>query len=727
MPPSHLWFGLTLLLVIGSANVRQAIAGDTQISLENGRWHINGSVTYPGTRAEGLLMNVRMVNSTFEDLNPETCPKDFEPNANTEAFLSQIPHYKAQGVRAFTLCLQGGSPDYEKAINSAFQPDGSLRPDYLDRLARVIDACDQQGIAVILGCYYQRQDQILRDEQAVRNGVVHVAEWIRDRDWKHVMLEIANEYDHRGFDHDVIETHAGQAELIRLAKQTSPELLVSASGLGHGRMSDEVAQAADFLLPHFNGTPLEEIASRMLALRKHGKAIVVNEDDKVGEEGAAAAQLSVNAGVSWGFMSKEVNQYYPFQFRGTSDDPPVYRRLKLLTSPIYYPPTDANGGWRTLSDPEAIEDETGIKVSRLDAALAVARANTSNGGLLVLRHGTLVYEEYFGLGHREATPNLASIGKSFTSMAVGILLQERAELFPQGLRQKVYTPEFLPPEAFPLDDQRKAEIELGQLLTFTAGIRGNNPSFVHGASTTLDPAGPDGSSAMIDAIALGKQESKSGEKTTSTMTLWCEPGNGYSYATSSIHLASIMLRHVTGRELRTYIDDHLARPLGWGTWGYGYQTNRRLTHTPGGGGICMRATDMLRFGYLMLNRGRWGDRQIIPAEYIDHASRQSPFNPHYPYSLQFNVNTRGEIAELPRDAYWKSGSGGHVIYIVPSLDLVVWKLGGRDGQYSPEDTGLPVHPDAAREAKPREDWQQTISDEAATVQTLKLVVEAIVN
>ena len=52
---------------------------------------------------------------------------------------------------------------------------------------------------------------------------------------------------------------------------------------------------------------------------------------------------------------------------------------------------------------------------------------------------------------------------------------------------------------------------------------------------------------LVDAIALGRQTMKaSNGAPVSAETLWCEPGEGYSYATASIHLASIMLRHVTG-------------------------------------------------------------------------------------------------------------------------------------------------------------------------------------
>lgn len=86
----------------------------TQVSIADGRWHINGEVTYRGARAEGLLLNVRMVNATFEDRNRP----DFDAEANTDKFIAHIPDYVAHGVRALTLNLQGGMPGYEGAQQS---------------------------------------------------------------------------------------------------------------------------------------------------------------------------------------------------------------------------------------------------------------------------------------------------------------------------------------------------------------------------------------------------------------------------------------------------------------------------------------------------------------------------------------------------------------------------------------------------------------------------------
>ena len=219
-------------------------ADETRTSIQDGKWQINGAITYPGARAEGLLLNVRMVNATFEDA---TRP-EFDADANADEFIAQIPDYVAHGIRAFTLNLQGGMPGYEGAFNPGFSADGSLRELSKARIRRVIEACDRHGAAVILGCFYQRQDQVLRDEHAVRAAMVNTVNWIREAGFSNVVLEIANEFGHGGFNHRLLKTAQGQAELIQLAKQTAPNLLVSTSGSGDGQVHEAVGRACDFIL-----------------------------------------------------------------------------------------------------------------------------------------------------------------------------------------------------------------------------------------------------------------------------------------------------------------------------------------------------------------------------------------------------------------------------------------------------------------------------------------------
>src|SRR3984957_21081678 len=123
----------------------------------------------------------------------------------------------------------------------------------------------------------------------------------------------------------------------------------------------------------------------------------------------------------------------------------------VAAAQMYFPPPDAKGGWRTLKDKTEILKTAGLDVDKLDEAFNYVQQTSQHGGLLVVRHGYLVYEKYFGRGNREALPEMASIGKAFTSVSCGIMLKEKGEKIPEGLDTKVFTEQYLP-EAFPLSD-----------------------------------------------------------------------------------------------------------------------------------------------------------------------------------------------------------------------------------------------------------------------------------
>lgn len=349
-----------------------------------------------------------------------------------------------------------------------------------------------------------------------------------------------------------------------------------------------------------------------------------------------------------------------------------------LRAADYFPPPDSEGGWRTLTDAAQIRELAGMDLRRLDQAYEIAERGTQNGGLLVVRHGYLVYEKYFGRAHRNANPDMASTGKAFTSIACGIMLHEFHDKIPDGLDTKVFTKTYLP-EAFPLDDPRKADITLGQLLCMTAGFNGEGQAptgIVLGKASPMKPA-PGQNIHDLDMSSI-------------RVKLWTDPGAGYSYSSPSPHIASIVLRHVTGMELQDYIRERLAKPMGWGAWGYClHRGDFDMPHANGAGSIAVHATDALRFGYCLLHNGKWGEQQLVPTDYIALCNKPSPYNPHSPFTLQFEQNSDGHVIAGPRDAFYKSGAGGFGIFIVPSLDLVIYKLGGKDVQYDPALTGLP--------------------------------------
>jgi CubicO group peptidase (beta-lactamase class C family) len=351
--------------------------------------------------------------------------------------------------------------------------------------------------------------------------------------------------------------------------------------------------------------------------------------------------------------------------------------LLVLAAQDYYPPADSAGGWRTLKDAAQARELAGVDLAKLDQAWEQTQRCTQNAGLIVVRKGYLVYEKYAGRAFRNANPDMASCGKAFTSIACGIMLHEKKDAIPDGLETKVFTEKYLP-EAFPLDDPRRAEITLGQLLCMSAGYHGEGkaPGIRNGEVVPLTPA-PGQDIRDLDTSSL-------------RTVLWCKPGDGYSYSSPAPHIASMVLRRVTGMELQDYIAERLGKPMGWGAWAYCLHRGEvTLSHANGAGSIALHASDVMRFCYCLLRGGRWGDKQLVPKEYMGLLGKPSKFNPHCMFSLQFEVNADGHVAGAPKDAYWKSGAGGFCLYVVPSLDLAIYKMGGSDGQYREELTGIP--------------------------------------
>jgi hypothetical protein len=114
-----------------------------------------------------------MVQGIFDDLNPQTRDRFIYPDTkiwdadrNTNEFIAHMEEWRSNGLLAFTLNLQGGSPvGYGGGlwINSAFSEHGELRSDYMNRLERILNKADELKMVVILGYFYFGQDQLLKN------------------------------------------------------------------------------------------------------------------------------------------------------------------------------------------------------------------------------------------------------------------------------------------------------------------------------------------------------------------------------------------------------------------------------------------------------------------------------------------------------------------------------------------------------------------------------------
>ena len=628
-----------------------------------------------------------------------------------------IPDYAAQGVNAFTLCLQGGMPGYEGARNSAFEPDGNLRPSYLSRVERVIRACDTQGVVVILGLYYQRQSKNLSDEASVRRGVVNAAQWIQANRFSNVIIEIANEYPHPGFVHSVIRDHLGQASLIKLAKQTSPGLLVTASGYGDGQVAADVADACDFLTPHWNGTKVEQIASRVATLKRFGKPIVCNEDDKTGSQAVAAMQATVGSGASYGLMLQAHNQTFPFHFDGAADDPEFYAALKTFTSTPapqpaspesdnsqlsaesdtsgrvdrdvnvdanswqnYFPPAESQGGWRVVESADDIETLGGMDQHRIaELKQWLLQSDQRPFAAVVIRHGIIVLQVERGNSAINDARRVASISKAVCATVLAIATEQSQHgLTPRKMSFDDPAFDFIP-WARPLSDPRKSQITVKQLLNHTSGIC---PEAV-GAPN-------DGTWEYILGL--------SGDKRTERLAF--EPGQGCGYSTHALAHAALVCETVTGKPYDQFAIEALFQPLGIEHWTFqiydgGPGIGRHPSH-----GLGMPARDLARIGYCMLHDGRWQESQVIPRWFVEQSgsSTSNVTTPEMRWQLSPQVFSHGwELPArhipssgrsgegIPADARSKPGSGGQLLAFVPSHDLVIARQTGGSGNWEYEE------------------------------------------
>ncbi len=309
----------------------------TAVGIEKDRFYINGQPTYKGRNwndrpVEGLLMNSRMVQATFDDRNPETAArwaypdtKKWDADRNTAEFIEMMPTWRKHGLLAVTLNLQGGSPEgYSKAQpwhNSAVNADGTLDEKYMRRLAKVIDKADELGMVVVLGLYYFGQDERVKDEKAVIAGVDAAVDWLVARKYTNVLVEVNNECNVKAYDHDILKPERVH-ELIERVKKRSAEkkhpLLAGTSYGGGAIPKPNVVKASDFLLLHGNGVKEPKRITEMVQQTRkvdgyRPMPILFNEDDHFNfdkpENNFVAA---VTEYASWG--------YFDFRMKGEGFD-----------------------------------------------------------------------------------------------------------------------------------------------------------------------------------------------------------------------------------------------------------------------------------------------------------------------------------------------------------------------------------------------------------------------
>jgi len=338
---------------------------------------------------------------------------------------------------------------------------------------------------------------------------------------------------------------------------------------------------------------------------------------------------------------------------------------------VYYPPSESHGSWRRCKTDDDVRKLAGMDPKLLDWVGSYHRE--CYGGpwvIVVIRHGYLVREWYGTPTMPQTTFDVWSCTKSATGTAYGILFEDsRENKLPNGAHIDLETLAYpLIPEAYPLTDPRKATIKLRNLLSMTSGIPGESFGMV--GLPVADGGGE-------YEIALGKQPNRLG---ASAAKLYADPGTAWEYSDAAFSELSLIFSKVAGEEISTFMKRRVFDTIGIENYGWDWEGGGGHIgpHTNAHSGLRFSGRDFARLGYLFAHGGVWKGQQLVPKWWIDLASRSSQqFNPDYGFS--YWVNTPGDLWKgVPKDAFAFMGHESTRCYIVPSLDLVVVRLG-----YSP--------------------------------------------
>jgi CubicO group peptidase (beta-lactamase class C family) len=342
-------------------------------------------------------------------------------------------------------------------------------------------------------------------------------------------------------------------------------------------------------------------------------------------------------------------------------------------------PTDLHDGW-TVAAPEKEGLDAALICGigpRLEA-LKEAKAH----GVVIARHGRLIYEHYFAgkdwrlsmsLGDVSfdagTKHDIRSISKSVTSLLVGIALD-------RGLLTDLDTPVFsFFPEYDDLRTPEKDSMTLRHLLTMSSGLAWDetNVAYTNPSNTYWQM----GIAPRADRFVLARP-------------LAAPPGIVFNYNTGSVDLLGLTLRKVSGKRIDEFAKETLFDPLGIEDWGWEGSSG---FNPAAASGLRLRPRDLAKIGQLVLERGKWQERQIVSSSWIEDATTPRLCGKGAMFDRPEGITSYGYLwwlgrspPEHPeRDMIAGAGNGGQRVIVLPSLGAVVVTTAGL---YGDEASGL---------------------------------------
>ncbi|MGV3640574.1 MAG: serine hydrolase domain-containing protein [Adhaeribacter sp.] len=311
------------------------------------------------------------------------------------------------------------------------------------------------------------------------------------------------------------------------------------------------------------------------------------------------------------------------------------------TGELYFPPVD-NREWQTVSASSLGWDEA--ELNNLYPYLQ----SKNTKAFLILKNGKIVTEKYFGTFTADSLWYWASAGKTITGLLIGIAQQEGLVDINQRSSRYLGTGwTSAPPE-------KENLITLRHQLTMTTGLDDG----VANEDCTL-PA---------------------------CLTYKADAGTRWAYHNAAYTLLDKVVEQASGRSFNAYFREKIRDKIGMnGLW----------IKTPNANNVFFsNARSMARFGLLLLNNGYWGNQAILndPAYFTSQVNTSQPWNPAYGYLTWLNgkagyrlPNSQLLLAgplfpNAPADLFAALGKNDQKIYVVPSQQLVIIRMGKPAGE-----------------------------------------------
>ncbi|MBW4485606.1 MAG: beta-lactamase family protein [Tildeniella torsiva UHER 1998/13D] len=324
-----------------------------------------------------------------------------------------------------------------------------------------------------------------------------------------------------------------------------------------------------------------------------------------------------------------------------------------ITSADWYQPQQLVPGVGPQAPPLAKAETTEIPPEALQTALKFAEVQNSVA-LLVMHRDRLVLEQYWQ-GHKASDPvNSMSMVKTLLALLIGVAIDEGhigSIQDPVG----TYISEWA--------DDPRGDITLADLLYMQSGLRNDN------RTDTL----------RSDLVQL--YGGSDAQKLVLKIPLERNPGEAFDYSNFNSQLLGLVLERATGESFGDYLSSRLWQPLGAGD---GFLWLDR----PGGSAkpfCCFFATaqDWVRLGQMLLHGGNEGDRQVIPAPWIQQMLEESPLEPTFGLHIWLKartadypqVNFASSAPFAAADTFYLDGRHHQRVYVIPSEELVVVRLG----------------------------------------------------